>query len=142
MANSYDSSDEHRAVRKNGHDQAQDRDLRELRRAIDAYREENVKQHAVLSDALKDMQGNWKGATMLAKLIWGLTFFFLSTLGGMVGWGAARLNELEHEIAKIDSRTSSDWSQGRKWGEQLDKDILRLEAEIRELRGRINSRQK
>ena len=76
--------------------------------------------------------------TLAGRLLWGLVFVFISTLGALLGWGYAEINKLEDEVHAVTSKQAAFEERGTKWGEDLDDDVSRIDDELKELRRKLN----
>ena len=137
---------------KNGHQQAQDRQLSvheermtQLDSKIDRNFHLNEQQHSAIRDILHDIQisienirGDIRGSKLVASVVFAIFILAMGGFGWLVNTGASTIEDTATKLNQLDARTSADWANGRKWGEKLDKDIERLDLEIRTLRQRIN----
>lgn len=134
MTGSSDSDDKHRAVQKNGTDRQQDRAIRDLRSDWLAWRDEDEATHRQIIATVAEIGGDIKAAGAVGRILWGLVFIFLSTLGGVLGWYAARIGDLEKRIEEVNRVSGEHEKEGMEIGRSLRRDVDNLAAEVREWR--------
>ena len=151
MSNGRDS-DRPRELIKNGHDIIQDREIKVLYETInkledtfshnydristsfETFRMENEQAHSAMRSALAS-------SASVNNILRALALVFITSLGGLLGYGFGEIDDIKSDVRTIDSRTSADWANGRKWGEVLDRDMARLYESVRELDKKVESKQ-
>jgi hypothetical protein len=90
-------------LQKNGHDQTQDRDIRELREQFRAVRVANDKDHGLIKEVLSDLKlsvaitnERWRGTKTIVVIVWAL---FLVALGG-IGWVVNQTADVVKEVTE------------------------------------------
>jgi hypothetical protein len=123
-------TDPHQRPSKNGKDRQQDRELRELR-------EDNHEQHRDITALIASLQGDVKAGALVGRVLWLLAFVFLSTLSGVIGWMANRIDDLRDEIDEVEHIAVEHEKEGMEIGRGLRRDVDSNEQDIKELRRRL-----
>ena len=130
-------SDEHQAVRKNGIDQLQTKELRDLKEQSQRHHEEFVEftrmdlgSHKVLDDGIKAIERKFGQYIFAGKVVWGLITLVSGTLLGGVGWLIGSVTALQTQTAEM--RVSI---------EAIKEDIQDLQEELRDLRDLVQQHQ-
>ena len=84
--------------------------------------------------SIENVRGDIRGSKMVAAVVWSLFLIFMGALGWVADRAAYTVQETAEQLDALDRRTAVDWANGRKWGEKLDRDIERLDEEVREMR--------
>jgi len=145
---STSDSDYPGGLHKNGHDRLQDRDISALRTAVDALEVSLEDKHEKTRTAFEDFKssndrthqeiaGNIRTGTTVGRLLWGLVFIFVTSLGGLLGYGFGRFDDLQVEVQELSAYFSGFQKLGLKWGEDLDRTDDRHDREIKILRERL-----
>lgn len=140
MSRSYTPSEDRQSVSKNGHDQKQDRQLRELHTEMREHIAAEVSHRALVSDRLASISATVDKYLFAGRVAWA----FISILGMIVlGYQAhldGRVDDLETELNQLTSEQSAFEERGTKWGEALDEAVREIRQDIRELRRLIRGR--
>ena len=138
-------SDRPREISKNGRDHRQDSDIRDLKEALHDLENSTYSKHELLRDKIDSfretndqvhtgLRADIQTGTTVGRLLWGLAFLFLTSLGGLLGYGFSEIDRLDNEIHVIEAKTIANLAtQGSKL-EVADRDITRLYLSIKELR--------
>jgi hypothetical protein len=125
---------------KNGHDQAQDRDIRELREHFRQVQVQNDKDHSVIKDVLGDLQLSMTAANerlnatrTVAVVVWTLFILALGGIGWVVNQAAEVIKGVDQKLDAVDTRQQSDAAKGWQWGRDLEKGVDHNEDDIQEL---------
>lgn len=151
-----DSGDGHRSVKKNGHDQLQDHELRRLREAlasVEAERREDDKAHAVILTKLAGYETELRVSNVrdeekskaegsLRKQVFALLLLFLGTWTGAIAWAAAEFREVHHEIGQNTAHFREFQAIGIEWGDNLDARDAEIKEDLRQLRRLVNEHQR
>jgi hypothetical protein len=119
-------------ITKNGHDQIQDRDIRELRELVLEYKEDNSKQHEYIVSLISSIQGDVKAASWVGRVLWGVVFIFITFLGAFLGWAATQIYDLGDEIKEVRETSRSHIASDAIIANNLRHDIDVIEVEIKE----------
>jgi hypothetical protein len=144
---------------KNGHDQAQDRELRELREHFRQVRVQNDKDHSLIKEVLSDLRlavattnERIRGTRTVVVVVWTLFIVALGGIGWVVNQAALVIKEVDKKVDTVDARQQSNTAKGWQWADKLEaqdkslkdthrEDMEHLHKDIKELR-RDNGRQK
>lgn len=140
-------------LQKNGRDQHQDRDLRELREELRKFREADVAAHTSIIDKLsvldKDVlithvrdEEKDKAETKLRRQIVALAFFFVTTASGLVSWGVMEARDLHQAINDNTAHFREFQAIGIEWGDNLDRRDAEFREDLRQLRRLVNEHQR
>jgi hypothetical protein len=148
-----DSDQDHRAVRKNGHDQLQDRDLRDLRDAIDRQRAADLEAHGdilkkldsldrdVLVTHARDEERN-KAELRLRRQVAALAMLLMTVAIGLVSWGASQSHDLHQDVAENTKHFVEFQAIGIRWGDDIDARAKAIQDDARQLRKIVNEHQR
>ena len=112
-------------LQKNGHDQSQDRDIRELREHFRQVRMANDRDHGVIMERL----GGFQVQSGILRVLGILFLTLLASVGGFIAGGARWVSSLEDEIHEV-KRVGS--TEGRLVDVELRNDVNELKADMRE----------
>ena len=111
-------------LQKNGHDQSQDRDIRDLRLS-------NETEH-------KDIGASVSG---LRRMLWGLLLAGLAGIVGVVSYITAQVTSMRHDVRDLEREVDAveilareHESEGLEIGRGLRRDVDKLEQEVKEHR--------
>ena len=128
-------------LQKNGHDQTQDRDIRELKDQFHSVRVANDKDHGLIKDVLSDLKlsvamtnERINSNRTVAIVVWALFLVVLGGVGWVVNQAASVLSDVAKQVGTIDSRQQSDAAKGWEMGESFEQGIKHNHEDIRELR--------
>jgi hypothetical protein len=135
-----DTGDDHRAVKKNGHDQHQDRAIKELHAEFKAHIGDEEHHHHVVERGMDAVAAKMDKYIFGGRVAWG----FIGILGTIVLIYQAslqvRITELETRVDVLSAKQHAFEERGTKWGEQLDDAVQEIRQDIREIRRAVNGR--
>jgi len=133
-----DSDPAHRAVSKNGKDRLQDSAIRELTGELRAHISEEMGHHRLVENEVQSLGSEIKKYVFAGRVAW----TFLGILGaGVVAYQAnldIKVRELESRVDDLQSKQHAFEERGTRWGQDLDRNVLDIKQDIREIRRRIN----
>jgi len=140
-------------LNKNGIDQAQSRELRELKEELRKFREADVAAHTSIIDKLgaldKDVlithvrdEEKDKAETKLRRQVFALALVFLTTLAGLVGWAASEFRTLHQDVANNTAHFKEFQAIGIEWGDAIDERAETMQEDLRQLRRLVNEHQR
>jgi hypothetical protein len=146
-------TDPHQKVSKNGKDKAQDRDLRELREAVQRQMDSDRISHTDILEKLtaldKDLlvthardDEKSRAEQSLRKQILTLAVLFMSILSGLVAWAAMEFSELHRDVANNTAHFREFQAIGIEWGDNIDERAEGLRDDLRQLRRLVNEHQR
>jgi len=134
----YDSSDRHRALDKNGHQQAQDNAIRNIQETLarweidfNKFRENDRALHSRLETKIADISNGVERKTYGARIIWSFVGLGIAIVMAFVGWMVARV---EHQETRVDSIEISQVG--------LRETLQHVREDVREIRNRVMARKK
>ena len=139
-------------LQKNGHDNAQDRVLRELRLAIDKQREADRSAHG---DILKKLEALDRDVmithardeekalaeTRLRRQVGLLATLFMTIAIGLVSWGTTQAHDLHQDVADLQSHFKEFQAIGIRWGDDIDARAAEQAKDLRDLRNLVQQHQ-
>jgi hypothetical protein len=148
---STSDSDYPGGLHKNGHDRLQDRDINALRTAVDALEvslEDKHEKTRTAFEAFKasndrthqEIAGNIRTGTTVGRLLWGLVFIFVTSLGGLLGYGFGRFDDLQIEVQTLKSFQAADSvreSSQNRIDDRHDREIKVIREQMRQDREQI-----
>lgn len=159
-----DSDPNHRTVKKNGKDQSQDREIRELRNAVLRYTQDNEAQHSSIINKLHDYETEMKVRNALLaerdktegrlrKQVFALSMGFLTLVASLVAWTAVEFRDLHRDVADNTAHFKEFQAIGIEWGEAIDEraaamrsimdtHVQALQEDLRQLRRLVNEHQR
>jgi hypothetical protein len=131
-------------LQKNGKDHAQDRDLRELRDAIDRQRAEDVVAHGeILTQVValdKDLlvthardEEKALSEKSLRKQVFALALLSISMAAGLITWAAGEFRDLHQQVNDNSSHFKEFQAIGIRWGDDIDARDKAMQDDIRQL---------
>ena len=133
-----DSDPAHRTAYKNGKDRLQDSAIRELTGELRAHISEEMGHHRRVEDEVAELASEIKKYVFAGRVAWA----FLAILGaGVVSYQAnldIRLRSMEVRVDDLETKQHAFEERGTKWGQDLDRNMLEMKQDIRDLRRRIN----
>ena len=142
MTASSDSGDGHRSVKKNGHDQTQDRAIRELHDDLrDHIADETLDFHRT-QGAVSSLGSKIDRYVFAGRVAWGFIAILATIVMVYQGTISSDIHGLEQRVNALETRQHAFEERGTKWGEQLDDAVKEMRDDIREIRRAINGRSK
>jgi len=140
-------------LQKNGRDQRQDGELRELKEELRKFREADMEAHTSILDKLsildKDVliahvrdEEKDKAETKLRRQIAALAFFFVTTASGLVSWGVMEARDLHQRINDNTAHFREFQAIGIEWGDAIDERAEGFKEDIRQLRRTVHEHQR
>lgn len=125
-------------LQKNGHDRLQDSAIRELTGELRAHISEEMGHHRRVENEVAELASEIKKYVFAGRVAW----TFLAILGaGVVSYQAnldIRLRSMEVRVDDLETKQHAFEERGTKWGQDLDRSVLEMRQDIRDLRRRIN----
>jgi hypothetical protein len=91
------------------------------------------------TSGLRDVQADLKSFVLAGRLIWYVLGGVLAlVILPILGYSYSRIETLDEELTEVRAQLNGFEQRGTKWGEQLDADVARIDADVRELRRKIN----
>lgn len=140
-------------LQKNGRDQRQDGELRELKEEVRKQREADVEAHGtilaklgeldqdVLVTHVRDEEKN-KAELRLRRQVFTVALVFFSLLTGLVAWAATEFRDIHRDIAGNTAHFREFQAIGIEWGDNLDARDVELKEDLRHLRRLVNEHQR
>lgn len=140
-------------LQKNGRDQRQDSELRELKGELRKFREADVAAHTDIINKLsvldKDLlithvreEEKGKAETKLRRQLAALALFFVTTATGLVSWGVMEARDLHQAINDNTAHFREFQAIGIRWGDAIDERAEGFKEDIRQLRRTVHEHQR
>lgn len=133
-----DSDPAHRAVSKNGRDRLQDKAIDELTGELRDHIADEMGHHRRVEKEVTGLGAEIKKYVFAGRVAWS----FLGILGMLVllyqGALDSRLREMEDRVDALQAKQYAFEERGIRWGQDLDRNVLDMKQDIREIRRRIN----
>ncbi len=134
---------------KNGTDQKQNGELREIREYLRANANEHagiMSQLAAYDTALQVQaardEEKEKADRNLKRQVFALFLVFLTQTAGLVGWGVSRYDKL-HDGMEENARHFTEFQAiGIEWGDSIDERAAGFKEDIRQIRKQMNEHQR
>ena len=130
MTRTSDSDDGHQAVKKNGKDQLQDRELRVLREDFRAFRKDDTKTHNDLKAGVASIDNRIGKYVFAGRVLWALAAASLGSLGtGVIA--------LLDDVSSLKTQTAATVERDR----GLKEELRELRQDLRALRTLVQQHQ-
>ena len=136
MASSSDS-DQHRAVKKNGHDSIQDREIRDMRADFRDFQKEDRKTHEALLSGVNSANERLGKYVFAGRIIWAVIGAALVALGSLLGWMTSELGDHDDRIQESTSALRATLQRDI----DMRSDLTKTEQDLRELRRLVQQHQ-
>jgi len=138
MTSSSDSGDDHQVVKKNGHDQSQDRAIRELHHDLKTHIADEELDFKSLQRTVGGLATRFDKYLFGGRLVWG---FVTAVAAAIVIYQAsldARVDRNEDRLDQLTTKQHAFEERGTRWGQDLDVSVSEIRRDIREIRNTIN----
>ena len=141
MGNGRDS-DRPGALNKNGHEQLQDRAIKELHSEFLEHIKDEVHHHTAVEKSVDAV------AAKLDKFLFGsriVAWFIGIMMGGVLAYQVSidiRMGNMQDNIEQLSAKQHAFEERGTKWGQDLDQETSDIRQDIRELRRMLNDHQR
>ena len=139
-------------LQKNGHDNAQDRALRELKEALLKQRITDEAAHAAILEKLNVLdrdvmithardEEKTLAETRLRRQVAMLAALFMTIAIGLVSWFTTQAHDLHQDVADLQSHFKEFQAIGIRWGDDIDARAGEQAKDLRDLRKLVQQHQ-
>ena len=139
-------------LQKNGHDQKQDQELRNLKDAVNAQKKADIEAHANILAKLNEFDRDLlvthvrdeekeKSEKALRRQILTLAVVFFGTLSGLVAWAATEFRDLHSDVSNNTAHFKEFQAIGIEMKVALDATDEDIQQDLRQLRDLVQRHQ-
>ena len=125
-------------LEKNGRDRLQDQSINRLAAELRAHIADEMGHHRLVESEVTGLGAEIKKYVFAGRVAWS----FLGILGMLVllyqGALDRRLRDMEDRVDAVQSKQHAFEERGTRWGQDLDRNVLDMKQDIREIRRRLN----
>ena len=138
MTSSSDSDEGHRAVKKNGHDQSQDREIRDLKKEFREFCKQDIGSHQRLHESIESVDHKLGKYVFAGRIIWAVIGVAIVGLGSLLGWMTSEIGSHDDKIQEINAGQRATERQD----EGLDRRLIDAQQDLRDLRRLVSEHQR
>lgn len=133
-----DSGDGHQSIRKNGHDQQQDKAIRDLHDEFRTHIQDEEDHHHKIERIIDALSAEMSKYIYAGRVAWA----FIGLLGAVVliyqSSLQARISDIDSRLDGLTAKQHAFEERGTRWGEDLDVSVSEIRNDIREIRNAIS----